>query len=200
MKIIGITGGVGAGKSSVLDYIGANYDCEIVTADDIANEIKEPGEECYEAIVRLLGDSVLDADGYIDKKKMADAIYADNKLREEVNAIIHPAVIARIKEKGDAARRKGRPRFFFIEAALLIECGFNDYVDEMWYIYADMNVRRERLKSSRGYSDAKIDGIMASQLSDEEFKKHSDTVIDNSGDMEITAHQIDMKLGGRDGR
>lgn len=200
MKIIGITGGVGAGKSSVLDYIEANYDCEIVTADDIANEIKEPGEECYEAIVKLLGKNVLDDNGYINKKKMADAIYADEKIRDEVNAIIHPAVIARIKEKGDAARRNGRPEFFFIEAALLIECGFNDYVDEMWYIYADTNVRRERLKNSRGYSDEKIDGIMASQLSDEEFRKNSDAVIDNSGDMNVTAYQIDARLGGRDGR
>ena len=70
----------------------------------------------------------------------------------------------------------------------------------MWYIYADTSVRRERLKNSRGYSDEKIDGIMASQLSDEEFRKNSDAVIDNSGDMNVTAYQIDARLGGRDGR
>ena len=131
---------------------------------------------------------------------MAAAIYADDALREQVNDIIHPAVIGRIKEKGNRARKEGRPELFFIEAALLIECGFCEYVDEMWYIYADESVRRRRLRENRGYDDLKTDSIMASQLSDEEFKKNSDYVIDNSGDMSVTIKQIDARLGGRDGR
>lgn len=200
MKIIGITGGVGSGKSSVLQYIRDTYECEIVTADDIGNEVKEPGEECYDSIVALLGREILDSDGHIDRQRMAAAIYADDALREQVNDIIHPAVIGRIKEKGNRAREEGRPELFFIEAALLIECGFCEYVDEMWYIYADESVRRRRLRENRGYDDLKTDSIMASQLSDEEFRKNSDYVIDNSGDMSVTIKQIDARLGGRDGR
>ncbi len=200
MKIIGVTGGVGSGKSRILKYIRDSYDCEVITADDIGNEVKEPGEECYEDIVALLGREVLDDDGYIDRKKMASAIYVDESLRKRVNDIIHPAVIGRIKDKGNKARSEGRPEFFFIEAALLIECGFGDYVDEMWYIYADEEVRRRRLKEGRGYSDEKIDNIMASQLSDSMFRAGSDYVIDNSGDMSVTIKQIDERLGGRDGR
>lgn len=200
MKIIGITGGVGSGKSRVLKYIRDNYDCEIITADDIGNEVKNPGEECYKAIVDILGEGILDNDGYIDRQKMAAAIYADESLRKKVNDIIHPAVIGRIKAKGNRARSEGRPPYFFIEAALLIECGFGSYVDEMWYIYADEDVRRRRLKEGRGYSDDKIDSIMKSQLSDAEFREGSNHVIDNSGDISVTIKQIDERLGGKDGR
>ncbi len=199
-KIIGITGGVGAGKSAVLDYIRKNYKCIIITADDMGNEVKEPGGECYDRIVSLLGDDILTSDGHIDRKKMASKIYADENLLEKVNSIIHPAVIDRIRMLGNKAREEGSVPYFFIEAALLIETGFNDYVDEMWYIYADMSVRRQRLRDTRGYDDERIDGIMESQLSDEEYRAGSDKVIDNSGDFDDTARQIDKLLGGQNGR
>ena len=194
MKIIGITGGVGAGKSSVLKYIKDNYNCVVVTADDIGNEVKEPGEECYERLITLLGRGILDTDGRIDKKKMAEAIFADEDKLNAVESIIHPAVIDRIRQKADMERSRGKVDYFFIEAALLIECGFNDYVDQMWYIYASQDVRRKRLKQSRGYDDSRIDGIMNSQLTDEAFKNGSDVVIDNGDDFEDTIRQIDEGL------
>ena len=195
-KIIGITGGVGSGKSRILQYIRDNYNCKIVTADDMANEVKEPGGECYDRIVTLLGDDILTDDGRIDRGRMAAKIYADKDLLNKVNSIIHPAVIGRIKAMGNEERERGSLDYFFIEAALLIECGFNDYVDEMWYIYSDKDVRRQRLKESRGYDDAKIDGLMKSQLSDEQYRAGSDVVIDNDGEFEFTMKQIDARLGG----
>lgn len=92
------------------------------------------------------------------------------------------------------AGREGRTALFFVEAALLIECGYLALVDEMWYIYADEAVRRNRLKLSRGYSDEKISRIMSSQLSEEAFRKNCDFVIDNSGDFGQTIRQITQKL------
>ena len=85
--------------------------------------------------------------------------------------------------------------YLFIEAALLIENGYDKIVDEMWYVYADEEVRRQRLKTTRGYSDSKIDDILKGQLSDEEFRQHADFVIDNSGDVEGMQRCIDLKLG-----
>lgn len=196
MKVVGITGGVGAGKSSVLKYIKKACNCVIVTADDIGNEVKEPGEECYDRLVDLLGKGILDKDGHIDKKKMASVIFNDEALLKSSNDIIHPAVIDRIKHKCDEERKRGKVDYFFIEAALLIECGFNDYVDQMWYIHADEEVRRERLKASRGYDDEKIDSIMASQLDEKAFRAGSDAVIDNSKGFEETKKQIDSILSG----
>ena len=194
MKIIGLTGGVGAGKSQVLGYIKDNFNCIVVLADDIANKLKEPNEVCYLPMLEVLGTDVLDDTGAIDKKKMAQVIFSNPEILEKVNAIIHPAVIDRIKQMADDARDSGKIDYFFIEAALLIENGFNDYVDEMWYIYARDEVRRLRLKESRGYSDEKIDSIMASQLSEKEFRDNTDAVIDNSDDLNSTYRQIDRLL------
>ena len=126
---------------------------------------------------------------------MAATIFQSEELLEKVNAIIHPAVKDMILCEIKQTREKGDVSFFFIEAALLIECGYLNIVDEMWYIYAKEDVRRERLKQSRNYSDEKIDAIMDSQLKEEEFRKHCRVIIDNSGSLEDAYEQIDRKLG-----
>lgn len=192
MKTIGITGGVGAGKSEILNYIDKNYNCKIVLADKLAYELESPGNECFEQIVDVIGSECLDRDGFIDKKKMAALIFSDPKMLDKVNGILHPAVkkyvlnlINSINDQYD---------YFFLEAALLIEEEYDKILDELWYIRADAEVRRKRLKDSRGYSDEKIDSIFESQLSDEVFLKHCKTVIDNNGNLTETYKQIDAAL------
>ncbi len=194
MKFIGITGGVGAGKSEVLAYIKAHYSCEIYLADEVAHLVKEPGTECFRQLVALLGDDVVGADGQIDRLKMADRIFADAKVLEAVNEIVHPAVRAFLLDRYEAARRDGRVKLFFVEAALLIEAGYTSLVDELWYVYAPEAVRRERLRANRRYSEEIITRIMGSQLDEETFRSHSDFVIDNGGDVRETYRQIDEKL------
>lgn len=197
MKTIGITGGVGCGKSSLLEYIKNNYNCEIVMADDVGNKVKEPGERCYRQIIDLLGEAIIDVnsrEGFIDKKAMAAAIFADEKLLKRVNDIIHPAVTEYILQQRDLRKKEGKLDYFFIEAALLIECGYRKYVDEMWFIYTKKELRTERLKKQRGYSDEKIESIMASQLTDEEFEAGCDFTIDNSFSLEESFRQIDELL------
>ena len=194
-RIIGITGGVGAGKSTVLNYIKEHYKCLVIYADDVGNEVKKKGCPSYDELVYLLGKEILSSDGEIDKKKMAEAIFGDEARLQKVNNILHPAVNAYIINIIDSERLKGELDFVFVEAALLIENGYESIVDELWYIYADEEVRRKRLKESRGYTDSKIESIFKSQLSDEEFRRHSDFIIDNSGSILDAADQIDKKLG-----
>ncbi|MCR5155986.1 MAG: dephospho-CoA kinase [Butyrivibrio sp.] len=194
-NIVGVTGGVGAGKSRVLGYLEEHCNCRIIFSDQVANDIKKKGYPAYDELVDLLGKDILGDDLEIDKAKMAKAIFADENLLEKVNNILHPAVNTFIINIIDEEREKGALDFVFVEAALLIENGYDRIVDELWYVYADEEIRRRRLKDSRGYSDEKIDSIMASQLSDEEFRKHADFVIDNGVDFEITAAMIDQKLG-----
>lgn len=196
MRIIGITGGVGAGKSEILSFIRKNYPCEIYLADEVAHKIKEKGQPCYEQLVELLGREVLKEDGEIDKAKMAAIIFADERILQRVNEIVHPGVkeyiLARIKE----AEEKKSVELFFIEAALLIEAGYETMVDELWYIHADKEVRRKRLQENRGYSSEKIEQIMNCQLSEEDFFEKCDFVIDNSGKIEDSYNQIRNKLRG----
>lgn len=196
MRIIGITGGVGAGKSEILSFIRTNYPSEIYLADEVAHKIKEKGQPCYEQLVELLGREVLKEDGEIDKAKMAAIIFADERILQRVNEIVHPGVkeyiLARIKE----AEEKKSVELFFIEAALLIEAGYETMVDELWYIHADKEVRRKRLQENRGYSSEKIEQIMNCQLSEEDFFEKCDFVIDNSGKIEDSYNQIRNKLRG----
>ena len=194
MKLIGITGGVGAGKSQILSYIEKNTNSRILLADEAAHIVKEPGQPCYTKLVQLLGEEVLEDDGQINKGKMAARIFADKEILAQVNAIIHPAVKTYILNEIDKERKAAVKEFFFLEAALLIEEGYHKIVDEMWYIYAAEPVRRQRLKENRGYSDEKITQIMKSQLSEETFRAHCKEVIDNSNDLLDTYRQIDEIL------
>ena len=195
MKVIGITGGVGAGKSAILAYIKEKYNCRILLADEAAHLVKEPGQPCYEKLVKLLSRDILNGDGTINKQKMAEKIFASELLRLEVNHIIHPAVKELILNAIAEERKKEQYDFFFLEAALLIEDGYLEIVDEMWYIYAREEVRRQRLKTTRKYSDEKIDAIMESQLREEDFRKYCKVVIDNSEALTDACRQIDEKLG-----
>lgn len=194
MKVIGITGGVGSGKTQLLSYIREHYSCEIYLADEVAHEVKKQGTGCYKKLVELMGKEILTKDGEIDRKAMAEQIFSSDELLEKVNQLIHPAVREYLMEKMAAAKKSDRVQFFFVEAALLIEAGYKSVVDEMWYIYASDEVRKERLKISRGYSETKIRRIMDSQMTEKQFRKECDFVIDNSGTLEESYRQIDQKL------
>ncbi|MBQ7775704.1 MAG: dephospho-CoA kinase [Lachnospiraceae bacterium] len=194
MRLIGVTGGVGAGKSEILSYIKKHYKCRIYLADEVAHLIKRKGERCYDRLVDLLGEEVLEESGEIDKKKMAAAIFASEELLEQVNAIVHPEVRFYLEDRIKEAWKDESVELLFIEAALLIEAGYGEIVDEMWYIYADEDVRRKRLKANRGYSEEKIEQIMEAQLSEEEFRAACDFVINNSGELSESYKQINEKL------
>ena len=196
MLVIGITGGVGAGKTNILSYIGEHYNCEIILTDDLAKSFCKKGEVCYEPLVNLLSENVLDDDLQIDRRKMGGLIFNDEGLRKKVNEIIHPAVKKYITNRIAFLKESNEKDFLFIEAALLIEGGYKQIVDEMWYIYADTSVRAKRLKASRGYSDEKIEAMLKSQLSDDVFRQNSDFVIDNSGNAEDSFRQVSKRLKG----
>ena len=191
MKFIGITGGVGAGKSAIIKFIGEHYKCRIYMADDVAHEVRKPGTECHKKLVDLLGEDVV-----LDSRKMAKVVFSDEKLLERVNAIIHPAVEKYILDARDKAEKNGEYELFFLEAALLIEAGYKNILDELWYVYADRDVRIKRLMENRGYSREKAEGIMDTQLSDEVFRANADFIIDNSASLDESYETIKRRLEG----
>ena len=198
MKIIGITGGVGAGKSAVLNFIKDNYNAKVLQADEIAHELMEPGKPCNEQIAKAFEVNVRDESGNIKKEVLADLIFNNDMNRRLVNSIVHPAVRDYVIREIARERRSGEVDFFIYEAALLLEDKRRDFLDEIWYIHSSEDVRRGRLKETRGYSDEKIDSIFASQMSEDEFRGAATAVIENDGSLEETHEQI-RKLLENDG-
>ena len=196
MITIGVTGGVGSGKSEILKYLDRKYNCRILMSDNAAKDLERPGGVLYEPLVKLLSeteasggrrDELLLPDGEINKQEMAARIFSDPDLLQKINELVHPAVNQYILGEIDRERTASVHEFFIVESALLIENGYDRNLDSLWYIYCEESVRRERLRQSRGYSDEKISSIMNRQVSEEVFRSHCDTVIDNTG--EFTAEQ-----------
>lgn len=193
MKIIGITGGVGSGKSRILSFMEEKYKAVICQADHVAWKLQEPGEKSYCGIVEHFGTKILNEDKTINRGKLGQIVFGNDAQLQALNQITHPAVKEYIKEQIRLEKEKGT-QLFVLEAALLIEDHYDEICDELWYIFTCKEVRRKRLKDSRGYSDEKIDAIMASQLSEEFFRKHCQITIDNSGDFEDTCIQIEKTM------
>lgn len=200
--ILGITGGVGAGKSTVLAYLAQSYGAKVLELDRVAEKLQQPGGACYEDMLRLLRpyaaaagreEDILLEDGKFDRKAVAALVFGDKKLLEQLNGIIHPAVREYVT---DRVRSASPQELTVIESALLLdEERYDEMCDEIWYIYAPEEVRRERLRKSRGYSDDKITSIMNSQKSDAFFREHCEFIVDtSSNDVEIMYRQIDKGL------
>ena len=193
MKVIGITGGVGSGKSKVLAYLQEKHHMVVCQADQVAWTLQEPGQECHKKIVDYFGNGILVEQEKIDRKRLGNIVFRYADKLQILNQIMHPAVKAKIKKEICLEAEKGT-EYFAIEAALLLEDHYNEICDEIWYIYADESVKRKRLKESRQYTDEKIDDIMRQQLSDEIFRERCDVIIDNSGEFLETCEQIDARM------
>ena len=190
MKIIGLTGGIGAGKTQILEYLNDKYGATICQADQVAKRLQKKGTEVYQKIVEHFGEEILDEKEEIDREKLGSIVFADSKELEVLNGIVHPAVKEEVLRK-ISSETKRSTNLFLLEAALLIEDHYDEICDELWYVYVQKEVRKKRLIYSRGYQPEKIDEIMASQLSKEDFFKACDRVIDNNGVFAETMLQLD---------
>lgn len=190
MKTIGITGGVGVGKSAVLEYLADNYNCDIIMTDDVAKGLYTKGSKTYEMMIALIGEDIVDESGEIDKKKLADIIFSNANKRMAVNSIVHPAVKQEVITRITNNKIAGILDYTFVESALLLTEHYDVFCDEVWYIDTSEDIRRRRLKESRGYSDEKIDNILKSQQALENIKDKCSYCIDNNKDLEYTFRQI----------
>ena len=189
MRVIGVTGGVGSGKSEVLRLLKEEFGARLFMADDIAHEVMEPRGEACRRIEEAFGAEYLKPDGSVDRQKMASLIFKDAKALETMNSIVHPAVWKRIENGIQTAPE----RLVVVEAALFDE-EHNRLFDEVWYIYTSRENRISRLMAGRGYSREKCLDIMSSQKSEEEFQAMADRVIDNNQTVEDVKRQIEFIL------
>ncbi|NSF73289.1 dephospho-CoA kinase [Blautia wexlerae] len=189
MITIGITGGVGAGKSTVLDFLEQEYQAYVMKADEIGHLVMEPGQSCYEPVIALFGKQVIKNDKTIDRRLVSDVVFSHPDMLEKLNHIIHPAVKEYIRRQL-ALKKEEEQRICVVEAALLLEDHYEEFCDTVWYIHTDSEIRIRRLMESRGYTREKSMSIIASQAPEEFFRTHTDYVVTNNTDLEDTWQQI----------
>lgn len=189
MKVVGITGGVGAGKSTVVGILEQHFETKYLHCDVIAHELMEPGGSSYGELILLFGKGILNEDGTIHRGRLYEEAFVKADRVAELNACVHPKVRIAVEERIAALRAENFQGLVLIEAALLIEAGYKDICDELWYVYASEEIRRARLKSNRGYTDEKVASIMEEQTSEELFFNECDFVIYNDSEKdECEAH------------
>lgn len=189
MRVIGVTGGVGAGKSTVLGILEEEFQAYVIQADQLGHILMEPGEECYDAVIALFGKEIIKKDKTIDRRRISDVVFTDKDMLLKLNGIIHPAVKQRILrllgEQKEAGRGIALWRLLFFWKKII-----KNSCDEVWYVYTEEEIRIQRLMESRGYSREKSLGIIRNQVSDQVFREHTDYVIENNGDLSDTRRQI----------
>ena len=190
MKIIGITGGVGAGKSTVLDHLEKQYNACVLQADKIGHLVMEPGGICYGQVIALFGKQIIKNDKTIDRKMVSDVVFAHEEMRQKLDDIIHPAVKSYILDKIEEQKKAGCT-LMIVEAALLLEDHYDAFFDKVGDIHRDQEIRIERLMSSRGYTREKAENIIARQATEGFFREHADYIIQNNGDLDETWRQIE---------
>lgn len=194
MKIIGLTGGIGSGKSLVAGILKEKYGAYVVNTDSIAKEQMKPGGISYPGIVAFFGNGILAEDGTIDSSKLSKIVFNDKEKLYKLNQLTHPNVLAEVMEKINKAKASGMYPYFIIESALMIESGYDAKCDEVWYVRSSEEVRRKRLKAERGYTDEKIDIIFKSQSKDEDFLRRYKKVINNNDDIPSLEKQVAIFL------
>ncbi len=189
--IIGVTGGVGSGKSTILDILKSDYNAYIILADDLARELTNPSKSAYKGVIDAFGNDILADDLInIDRIKLSKIVFQNPDKLKLLNSIIHPLVRTEILNLFDEIYTKDNNALIVLESAILIEAGYLNLLDYLWFVYANKDVRIKRLIDSRGYSIKRCENIMDNQLSDDEYKSFADFVIDNSNSIELAKEQI----------
>jgi dephospho-CoA kinase len=181
MKIIGLTGGIGSGKSEIAAYL-KELGAAVIDADKVGHEILNPGTPGWQKVVETFGKEICDSEGRIDRKKLAKIVFQDPQAIEKLNGITHPAILDEIKSRLNNFERQGF-KAAVVEAALLIEAGWAPFMDRIWLSIAPKDITLARL-SKRGLSEQEAKARIAAQIPGETKIKQASAVIVNDGSIE----------------
>ena len=187
---IGLTGGIGSGKSaasSMLRDLGAI----VIDADKVGHEIYLPGRPAWQEIVDAFGRQFVAADGTIDRRKLGELVFADGAALSALNAIVQPRIAADIASRIRAKREEGENAPIIVEAAVLIEAGWQWLVDEIWVVTVAPELAIERVMASRKLAREEVEKRIASQLSDAQRTREASCVINNDGTLDDLRAAID---------
>ncbi len=178
-KVIGLTGGIGTGKSTVAKYL-AELGAKVIYSDDVGHDAFLPGSPMYDDVVAEFGRDILGPDGVIDRKKLGTVVFNNRQKLDRLNDIMWPRMKEMVRREIEGYRRQGE-KAVIAEVPLLIESGWTDLVEEVWVVVADEATVVRRLKEGRNQSEDETLRRIRSQLSNDERIKHADVVIHNDG-------------------
>lgn len=193
MRIIGLTGGIGSGKSTVSAYLREKK-IPVVDADSISRQLTAPGSSLLPAVRILLGDKVFREDGKLNRQAVADIIFNDKELLKSYEKLITNETARRCLEELRQLDEQRRWKAAVLDAPLLFECGMQQYMDENWLVQADPETRIARVTARDGISREAICDRMQRQMSEEKKASLADVIIENSGSLEELYRQIDRQL------
>ena len=191
MFIIGLTGGIATGKSTVVEMLRLRG-AEIIDADQLAREVVEPNRPAWQEIVCWLGDSVLLPDHSLDRVKIAELVFGDPQKLKTLNGIIHPRVGTRILELTREIEQEDPNAVIVYDIPLLIEAGMQEMVDLILLVYAPRELQLKRLRERDGLNPEEAEQRLAAQLPIDEKKRYAHQIIDNSGLLAETEKQVDL--------
>ena len=182
MKVIGLTGGIGSGKSTVSQFL-VELGAVILNADEVGHEAFKPDTEIWRKVVAAFGRQILTPDGNIDRKKLGEIVFGNPESLSRLNQIMHPRLYALVKAQLEEYRRQG-VAVAVLEAPLLIEAGWTSLVDEVWVTTAPKATVLKRLEERTGLSQAESLTRIRSQLPSAERVRHADVVINTDCDLD----------------
>lgn len=198
MLVVGLTGGIATGKSTVARMLEARG-AAVLDADALVHELHAPGTEVYRAILDAFGPDILAPDGTLDRQKLGARIFADPEARRRLEAIVHPALTAEIRRRVEALRREGRTLLCVVEAALLVEGGRRGIVDRVVVVTAPEAKQVARLRAKTGLGEAEAWRRVHAQLPSAAKARRADHVVVNDGDLAGLARRVaalaDVLLG-----
>ncbi len=194
MKVIGITGGIGSGKSEVIQLLKNHWNAYVILADEVGHRLMEKGQKTYEVLVNYYGNNILNKDNTINREVLSKIAFKDEKSVAIINELTHPIIKNEIIKEIQLVKSENKYSFIGLEAAILKEGKLDSLCDEIWYVYAEESVRVSRLMSGRGYSKERCYQIIKRQKNEEYYKSISNWIIDNSKTIEYTKEQLEKKL------
>ena len=194
MKVIGLTGSIGSGKSTVGKVMEQKFSVKLLMTDDIGHKLMEKGQSCYMEIVSVFGHDILDKDENINRNALGQIVFHDESKLQVLNGVIHPKVTAYLIDDIKLEKERMQYDYYVIESAILFQSGLNEICDECWYVDAKEEIRRKRLIENRGYREEKIDSIMEAQRENHKYKTICHQNIDNNYGTEDIYGQLEKLL------
>lgn len=196
MEIIGLTGGIGTGKSTVSKFL-SEQNFAIVDADLISREVVEPGKPLLKELEEAFGSEIINDDGSLNRKGLAAIVFNDVDQRKLMDSIMHKEILAEMRRCMEEYQEQGTHQGIIIDAPLLFEIGLEKWCDQVWLVTADMDIRIQRVCARDNAVPAEVEARIRNQMSDDEKRKLSDEILDNSGTLEHLHKQITELLQGK---